>query len=65
MITMSTCQVHVQCLVHNKCIPVDKFLTYVIRLHVDQNAQESRTTARVTKENGLFNQEKGLFLLFL
>ena len=31
--------------------------------HIDQNTQESRTTVRVTKENGLSRQENGPFLL--
>ena len=38
-------------------------ISYVIRPHIDQNTQESQTTARVTKENGLSHLEKGLFLL--
>ena len=37
-------------------------ISYIIRPHVDQNTQESWTTARVTKENGLSRQEKGPFL---
>ena len=48
---------------HNTVLSVyNRFISYVIRPHVDQNSQESQTMARVTKENGLFNQEKGLFL---
>ena len=34
-------------------------MSYVIRPHIDQNTQESQTTARVPKENGLSHQEKG------
>ena len=37
-------------------------VSYVIRPHIDQNAQESQTTTRVTKKNGLSHQEKGLLL---
>ena len=37
-------------------------ISYVIGSHIDQNTQDSRTTARVTKENGLSHQEKGPFL---
>ena len=50
-------QVHVHCPV---CKQVQ--ISYVIRSHIDQNTQDSRTTARVTKENGLSHQEKGPFL---
>ena len=38
-------------------------ISYVIRSHVDQNTQESRTTARVTKENGPFAPKKGTVLI--
>ena len=38
-------------------------ISYVIRPHVDQNTQESRTTARVTKEKGLFTPRKGTVLV--
>ena len=34
-------------------------MSNIIRPHIDQNTQESQTTARVPKENGLSHQEKG------